>query len=98
MCFLVLLKNSDACRFLDLSTNSIAAQDAEFFKDNFIKDKDLSLKDVPKNTEKSITPDESISLEAEGTDIEEEILEAIGPPSKCIRKQKDFGDDFIVGP
>jgi len=89
--------NSDACRFLNLSTNSIIkVRDTEFLKDKFIKDKGLSLKDVPKNTEKFIAPDKSISLEAEGTDAEEETPEAIEPPSKRSRKQKDLGDDFIT--
>ena len=54
-------------------TNSIIeAWDAVFFEDKFIKDKGLSLKDVPKNIEKSIVPDESISPEEEGIDAEEE--------------------------
>jgi len=67
-----------------------------FFEDKFFKDKDLALKDVPKNAGKSIAPDKSISPEEEGTDAEEETPEAIEAPSKRIRKQKDFGDDFIT--
>ena len=43
-----------------------------------------------------IAPDESISPEADGVDDEEETLEVAEPPSKRIRKQKDFGDDFIT--
>ena len=95
--FLGFTKDSDACRFLDLGTNSIIeARDAEFFEDKFIKDKGLALKDVPENAEKSIVPDESISSEAKGTDAEEETPKAVESPSKRIRKQKDFGDDFIT--
>jgi len=98
MCvFLGFSKDSDTYRFLDLGTNSInGARDVEFFEDKFIKDKILSLKDVHENTEKSIALDGSISPKAEGTDAEEETLEAIEQPSKRIRKQKDFGDEFIT--
>ena len=64
--------------------------------DKFIEDKSFSLKDVPKNTEKSIAPDESVSPEAEGNNAEEETSEVLGPPSKHIKKQHDFGDDFIT--
>jgi len=95
--FLGFTKDSDACRFLNLGTNSIIeARDAESFEDKSIKDKGLSLKDVTENAEKPITPNESISPEAEGIDAEEETPKAIEPPSKHIRKQKDFGDDFIT--
>ena len=46
-CFFSFDKDSDACRFLDLGTNSIIeARDAEFFEDKFIKDKSLLLKYV----------------------------------------------------
>ena len=85
MCFLVFAKDSDACRFLDLGTNSIKAREAEFFEDKFIKDKDLSLKNVPENAEKFIAPDESISPEVEDTDAEEETPKVIESPSKRIR-------------
>ena len=82
---------------MDLGINSIIeAQDTKFFEDKFIKDKDLALKDVPKNAEKSIALDESISPEEEGIDAEEETPETVESPSKRIRKQKDFGDDFIT--
>ena len=71
--FLGFTKDSDAYRFLDLGTNSIIkVRDAEFFEDKFIRDKNLLLKEYLKNAENSITPDESISPEAEGTDDEEE--------------------------
>ena len=53
------------------------ARDAKFFENKFIKDKCLSLKDVPKNTENFIALDESISLEVEGVNNEEETPEAI---------------------
>jgi len=97
VCFLVFFKDSDACRFLDVGTNSIIeARDAEFFEDKFIKDKDLALKNISENTEKFIALDESNSPEAEGTDAEEETQEVAEPPSKRIRKQKNFGDDFII--
>jgi len=84
MClFLSFAKDNDACRFLDLGTNSIIeARDAEFFEDKFIKDKGLALKDVPENAEKSIALDESISPEAEGIDAEEETPETVESPSK----------------
>jgi len=85
--FLDFAKDSDVCRFLDLGTNSIIeARDVEFFEDKFIKDKSFSLKNVPENAKKSIALDESISLEAEGVDAEEEIPKVVEPPSKCIRK------------
>jgi len=85
MCvFLGFAKDSDACGFLDLGTNSIIeAQDVEFFEDKFIKDKSLSLEDVPENAEKSITLDELISPEAEGTDTEEETPKTVEPPSNA---------------
>ena len=80
--FLGYVKNSNACRFLDLGTNSIIkARDAEFFEDKFIKDKDLSLKAVTENAKKSITPAESISSEAEGVDTEEETPKVTEQPS-----------------
>jgi len=56
-------KESDACKFLDLGTNSIIeARDAEFFKDKFIKDKVLLPKDIPKNAEKFRAPDEQVRV------------------------------------
>ena len=60
MCiFLGFAEKSGACRFLILDINSIIeARDAQFFKDKFIKDKGLSLKDVTENDEKSIALDE----------------------------------------
>ena len=95
--FLSFVKDSDACRFLNLGINFIIeARDAEFFEDKFIKDKSLSLKNVPKNAEKSIAPNKSISPEAQGINAKEETPEAVEPPSKRIRKQKDFRDDFIT--
>ena len=45
---------------------------------------------------KPITPDESISPEAEGADTEEETQEVVEPPFKRIKKQKEFRDDFII--
>jgi len=55
VCVLGFAKDSDACRFLDLCTNSIIeARDAEFFEDKFTKDKGLALKYVLENIEKSI--------------------------------------------
>jgi len=87
VCVLCFAKDNDACRFLNLGTNSIIeARDAAFFEDKFIKDKVLSLKNVPEITEKSIAPDESISPEAEGTDATERTPETVESPSKCIRK------------
>jgi len=45
MCVFGFTEDSDACRLLNLGTNSIIkARDAEFFE------KDLSLKGVPENT------------------------------------------------
>jgi len=77
-CFFSFAKDSDACRFLDLGTNSIIeARDAEFFEDKFIKDKSLLLKYVLENAEKYIAPDKSISPNAEGIDVEEETSEAV---------------------
>ena len=95
--FLGFVKDSNAYKFLDFSTNSIIeARDAEFFEDKFIRDKGLALKDVPKNAEKSIVPDESISPEPKGVDAKEETPKVIEPASKCIRKQNNFGDDLIT--
>jgi len=63
--FLSFAKDSDARRFLNLGINFIIeARDAEFFEDKFIKDKNLSLKDVPENAEKSIAPNKLISPKA----------------------------------
>ena len=53
--FLGFAKNSDACSFLNLGPNFIVeAWDIEFFEDEFMKDKDLSLKNIPENAEKFI--------------------------------------------
>ena len=95
--FLSFAKDNDSCRFLDLYINSIIeARDVEFVEKKFIKDKVLSLKDIPENAKNYIAPDESISPEAEGVNAEEETLKVVEPPSKNIRKQKNFGDNFIT--
>ena len=68
--FLGFTEDSDACRFLDLSTNSIIeVRDEEFYEDKFIKDKGLLLNDILENTKKSIALYESVSPEAEGVDV-----------------------------
>jgi len=97
--FLGFTKDSDACKFLGLGTNSIIeARDAEFFEDKFIKDKDLSLKDAPKmylKIQKSLLYQMSQSLQKQKVPILKKTPEATELPSKRIRKQ-DFGDDFIT--
>jgi hypothetical protein len=101
--FLGFAEDSGAYRFLDLGTNSIIeARDAEFFEDKFIKDKNLTLKDIPttQGPEDSV-PTTSVELvppEDEGIDADhtEQTPEDVEPPSKRINKQKNFGDDFIT--
>ena len=76
VCFLVFLKTVMLVDFWILApTPSSKLGTQSFFEDKFFKDKDLALKDVPKNAGKSIAPDKSISPEEEGTDAEEETPE-----------------------
>lgn len=105
--YLGFAKDSDASRFLDISTNSIIeARDAEFFEDKFIKDKNISLKDLPENTQReeptdvepevpvpTISPHEVITQEEP---VETSIPEEEEPRPKRSRKAKSFGDDFIT--
>jgi len=97
MCvFLSFVEYSGACRFLDLCNNSIIkARDVEFFEDKFINNKGLSLKDVLKML-KSLLHQMKQSFQNLNMLILRKNFRSCRIPSKCIRKRKDFGDNFIT--
>ncbi|XP_077242586.1 uncharacterized protein LOC143883110 [Tasmannia lanceolata] len=95
-----------------LGTNSIIeARDGEFFEDKSIKDKNVTLSDLPENShaEESTEP-EVVSLPAyqeiingdstmfKEVDVNDSsiIPESHEPRSKRIKKAKSFGDNFMT--
>ena len=83
--------NSKAYRLLDLSSNTIVElRDVEFIKNKFINDYQIPLKS--KQTQES---DSLVNDSLSGNKIIEPSSPSEQRRSQRVRKEKDFGPDFI---
>ena len=83
--------NSKAYRLLDLSSNTIVeSRDVEFIENKFINDSQIPLE--PKQTQETdLLVNDSLS----GNKIIEPSSPSEQRRSQRVRKEKDFGPDFI---